>query len=605
MIKASNESHHCDLGQSGGMATRTSGCRLTALASALILAGAIGPSIAQATWVTELNSDETHAAENHLVTNIPNTFGGANVANLIGANRFYNAGVTGQNTIAANVEAGQIWNGHETLGHVANYVADPATFRSSGNAGPEFDRHATWVGMMIGGRNGGSVQGPWQPGIAPGTDLRSGAIATGWGGNAYSLSFGATNQTLATAYGAFFGSADVINSSWGGFDPTGTSNIARITDGLANQNPLTTFVVSAGNSGPAPNTVSAPGSGYNNITVGALQNSGGNVYNAVANFSSRGPQDYFDPANGTVQGVRAAVDIAAPGTNLTGAYYGGQTGGNNPSLPGSAPSGGPNSYSGGLAGTSFAAPVTAGGAALLDSASKNDAGLAGNANSRDARVVKAVLLNSADKIPGWNNGQQNVGGVIQTVQSLDYASGAGALNLDKAYDQYIEAGTRDAAGLGGGAVQEVGWDYGQVGAGQTNTYFIDDPLLEGSTLTVTLDWFRERAFDPVAMTVADIAQANLDLFVRDLIANTIIAASKSIYNNVEHLSFLLPKTSRYAIDVAYLGNLFGNITVEQYGLAWQGTAAVSAIPAPGTLALVLAGALGARLSRRGLNTARA
>lgn len=543
------------------------------------------------------------SGQNHLITSIPAPFNGANVANLIGASRFYSAGITGQNTIAANVEAGQVWNGHETLQHVTNFVT-PAGALQTVAGQPEFDRHATWVGMMIGGRNGGVNQGTWQPGIAPGTDLRSGAIATAWGGSAYSLGFNASAATLAGAYGAFFGSADVINSSWGGTDPSGNSLRATITDGLANQNRTTAFVVSAGNDGPGANTVGSPGSGYNNITVAALQNNGSNVYNSVAAFSSRGPQDYWDPVNGTIAGVRAAVDIAAPGTDLQSAYYGGQTGGNNPSLAGSpsGPAGGPAFYSSGLGGTSFAAPITAGGVALLDSASRADAGLAGNVNSRDARVVKAVLMNSADKIPGWSNGQANVGGIITTTQSLDWASGAGALNLDRAYDQYITAGTRDVTGLGGGTVEEVGWDYGEVALGQTNRYLIDDYLLGGSLFTVTLDWFRERTFSLTGLVAQDIGQANLDLIIMDIISNSIIAHSISTYNNVEHLSFLLPSTSRYAIDVSYIGNLFGSLNAEQYGLAWSGTAAV---PIPGTLALLLWGALGLGLARRQLNVARA
>ena len=75
--------------------------------------------------------------------------------------------------------------------------------------------------------------------------------------------------------------------------------------------------------------------------------------------------------------ARQVVDIAAPGQNLSSAYYGGETGGNgttdNPAVSGpgptgppSGPLGGPDFYTrGGLFGTSFAAPTVAGGAALL------------------------------------------------------------------------------------------------------------------------------------------------------------------------------------------------------------------------------------------------
>lgn len=554
-----------------------------------------------------LDPHQTFAARNHLITSNPGTFTGADVAAITGATRFYGAGITGQNTASMNIEAGHVWNGHESLDHVSTFLNEGGTFDSDGNpATPEYDRHATWVGAMIGGRNGGTSPGDWQTGIAPATDLQSGAVATAWGGSAYSLGFNLNIASMHASYGPAFGQADVINSSWGGTDAAGSGSIALITDGLQNLNPTTTFVASAGNSGPGANTVGAPGSGYNVITVGALQNDGSNVYDSVAGFSSRGPQDYADPVNGTVSGVRAAVDIAAPGTELTGAFYGGQTGGNNPTLSGSSPVAGADLYSANLGGTSFAAPITAGGAALLHSAREDDPGLAANAVADDGRVVKAVLLNSADKIPGWDNGQSDVGGVVTTTQSLDWDSGAGALDLDRAFDQYLTAGTRDLAGLGGGVVNAVGWDFGEVGLGDMNSYVIDDLLLGGSTLTATLAWFREREYDYLNGTFLDAAQANLDLIVRD-IATGAVAESISLFNLVEHLSFVLPYTGRYAIDVLYGANTFdataGSFDVEQFGLAWWGE--VADAPAPGTLLLLLLGGAATLRRRTALQHARA
>src|SRR5262249_18053745 len=151
-------------------------------------------------------------------------------------------------------------------------------------------------------------------------------------------------------------------------------------------------------------------------------------YNKPASFSSGGPNDYVDPSNGTINDARQVVDIAAPGENLAAAYYGGETGGNgttdNPAVFGPGPTGlpngplgGPDYYSrGGLGGTSFAAPTVAGGAALLYDAAYDV--FAGNPDARDARVMKAVLMNSADKTVGWNNGQvahpNGNGGVLTT-----------------------------------------------------------------------------------------------------------------------------------------------------------------------------------------------
>ncbi len=546
----------------------------------------------------------------YLQTNLPVTFSGGNVNNIVGANTFYANGITGQGTKTANVEAGHIWSGHETLGHVSQFSNDPSAWNDPGTIGQTadlYDRHATWVGMTIGGRNGGANQGTYQTGIAPNTDLKSGAIASVWSGNAYATAFNFTGNSFTTPYAAYFGTADVINSSWGGTDTRGIGGFAVALDGLANQSPSSTFVVAAGNSAdpdnnpntpPVTNTVGAPGSGYNAITVGALQNNGNNVYNSVAAFSSRGPQDFgWTDNNNNVFGCnacRAAVDIAAPGTTLTAAYFGGTGGGNNPSLTGS-PSGtvgGPNFYSLSIDGTSFASPIVAGGAALLDSASYNTPALAANASSRDARVIKAVLLNSADKIPGWTNGQiahPNGNGGVRTSQSLDYNSGAGALNLTKGYSQYVTAGTRDVAGIPSGnqgPVSPVGWDYGQVAAGVDNIYPINQPLLAGSLMTVTLDWFRERTFNVAQLALAEVGQADLDLRIRDMATGNLISESISGVNNTEHLYFTLPRTSTYQIEVTFFGTIFdfsGNLTSEQYGLAWSATA----VPEPAS-ALLLA-----------------
>jgi hypothetical protein len=525
--------------------------------------------------------------ENHIVSNVPGNLAlGTNINNLIGANRFYDAGFTGQGTIAASVEAGHIWNGHATLEHVAQFAHHPDAFGTTTN--DLFDRHATWVGSHIGGRMTATGGGAWQMGIAPDTDLRSGAIAAQWTGNAYALNFSFNTNSFVGGYAPHFGTADVINSSWGGNSPAGNNYFAVVLDALAAQNPQSTLVASAGNAGPGANTVGFPGSGYNAITVGALSNGGNNSYNTVASFSSRGPQDYSDP-NGTQFGVRAAVDIVAPGTNLHAAFYGGQTGGNHPGLTGSTNNGtDPNAYTFSVAGTSFAAPIVSGGVALLKSASYNTPELIGNVASRDTLVVKSVLMNSADKTVGWNNGQvANAAGGVTTTQALDWAAGAGAMNLDRAFDQYLTAGTRDVAGLANGdlgTVASVGWDLGNVLLGGSNLYTIGGMLAGGSEFSVTLNWFRNRVFNPIDFQVADVGQADLNLQVLDLISNTVISTSASLYNTTEHLSFLLPSTSQYGIRVVYDGNTFGTLTSVNYGLAWSG---VSSVPEPSALGLIL------------------
>ncbi len=530
---------------------------------------------------------------------------GLDVNALVGAERFYSAGYTGTRATAANIEAGHAWDQHESLGHISRF------FQTSnpGTAAPdlgEFDIHATWVAQAIAGR------GPtrFQQGIAYGAELWSGAIAVRYAdfvdGEPVIANgpFFTTTRSVVDPYAEAMlgisgnGRADVVNGSWGFTEPTGANIQAAIIDAMADQSG-TIAVFSAGNSGPGGNTVGGIGAGFNTITAGALASEFDAVpFDTPAGFSSRGPNDYFDPTSGVViPGVRAAVDLAAPGQDLVLAFYGGPTGGNRtgadlfPDDPGAT-----DLYSFGVGGTSFSAPIIAGGAALVVDAGKH---LFGTQASIDARVVKSVLQNSARKTDGWDNGQSNVGGVITTSQSLDWATGAGALDLDRAFAQYT-AGTTDVPGLGGETTEAVGWDYAEIDQGGVLEYTFDEELLGGTTFTATLNWFVGYQYDYSAdATLAlfgSFIDLDLSLFRLDEGQETLIAQSVSAFNNTEHLSFTLPSTGEYLLRVDWFGenyNFDGTVS-EPIGLAWAGTV----VPAPSGIALIGASAIIAARRRR-------
>jgi hypothetical protein len=349
-------------------------------------------------------------------------------------------------------------------------------------------------------------------------------------------------------------------------------------------------VFSAGNHGPGPNTVAAPATGYNVISVGALGSDTSNpTYDTVWGSSSRGPSHAFNAQTGaTVLNARVRVDIAAPGQNLTLAYYGGSTGGNF----GNPPNGGPAFYSGNQEGTSFAAPTVAGGIALMVDAGKT----LGLSNITDGRVVKAVLLNSADKTASWNNGQVNLGGVVTTAQALDYSVGAGRMNLARTLPYLTDpASTRDVPGTAQGHLGTVGrrgYDFGEADEGTANSYTLPGTNPLGSSLTVTLNWFVDRTVDsfenPTQST--DTALADLDLEVWSVVGGvftTLLAQSLSVYNNTEHLFLTDLPPGQIGIRVNYVGDawdLNGTDRSENYGLAWD----FVPVPEPGSVLGVMA-----------------
>lgn len=137
----------------------------------------------------------------------------------------------------------------------------------------------------------------------------------------------------ATANGA-----KVVSMSLGG-DPTdGTDPLSQaVNDLTASTGAL--FVIAAGNSGPAPGSLTAPGAATAALTVAATDKT-----DKLAGFSSRGPR----------QDGALKPDIAAPGVNITAARAAGTTIG--PIVD--------EQYTT-ISGTSMATPHVAGAAAIL------------------------------------------------------------------------------------------------------------------------------------------------------------------------------------------------------------------------------------------------
>ncbi len=530
-----------------------------------------------------------------------NAFTGQYINEFIGADVFYDRGFGGQNTIVASIEAGTIWSGHETLqGRISSILTDPSI---TGTQLGEADWHATMVGHAIGGRG----LYTYQVGIAPFATLWSGSMATSWNataGEAFTGSFSISESSFLSPFRQAMmptsgsAKADVLNGSWGFADPSGSDPVTITLDAMMRSSG-TLGVFAAGNEGPISNSVGAPGSGFNGISVAALTNSRTHPeYDQVASFSSRGPNDFFNPiSQTTTPAVRPAVDIAAPGDNLTLAFYGGSTGGN---VSGIDYAHGRNDlYITEMGGTSFAAPIVAGAAALMIDVAK----VYGVRDMSHPLVTKSILMASAHSLADWDNGQRNIDNIVRTTQALDYSTGAGVLDLANAYQILVGSSQLIAPGIffndtdttlgidganGGSAVGKQGWDLGSIRGG-SNIYTLAGRLAAGSQFSAALTWYAERTFGPTLDSASDVALSNLALELWRIDSShgdRMVARSEAPVSTSELLRLKIEQEGFYQFRVVFDGQNYNRAASPDlntpYGIAWMTT-----IPEPSTTLLVL------------------
>jgi hypothetical protein len=222
--------------------------------------------------------------------------------------------------------------------------------------------------------------------------------------------------------------------------------------------------------------------------------------------------------------------------------------------------------------TSYSTPLVAGAAAVLVQAGAREDGGAGTASaSSNSRTIKALLLNGAQKPPGWTN---------TSAMPLDTRYGAGVLNILNAYRQ-LRGGKHSPAvsatiPLGDPHLPpdttnnipvRCGWDFNaissRVSRDGVHHYFFD---LSGAsnrlfTFTGTLVWLREDN---------EIGINDLDLFLFDAATGALVGSSQSLVDNVEHLVVNSLPPGRYNVQVFKNGGLVKRIfDTETYALAFD------------------------------------
>jgi subtilisin-like proprotein convertase family protein len=244
--------------------------------------------------------------------------------------------------------------------------------------------------------------------------------------------FDVTTSITALHSSAYASGARISNNSWGADTAGGYSSTSQEFDALvrdaqptvAGRQPLTE-VVAAGNAGPRAETVGAPGTAKNVITVGASENVrpiGSTDGCAVADAGADSARDVIDfSSRGPAADLRQKPDLVAPGTHVTGAQP--QTGASydgsgtcNPQFPA-----GSSIYSL-VSGTSQATPEASGFASLVHRFFIDTYGDGTRAPS--PAMVKALMVNTAADLAG---GQDGDGGTLASVPNA--VDGWGRIDL--------------------------------------------------------------------------------------------------------------------------------------------------------------------------------
>ena len=290
-----------------------------------------------------------------------------------------------------------------------------------------------------------------------------------------------------------------------------------------------------------------PAAGSNVLSVGvvdALMDADGNI--SVWDFST--PKTAHS-SSGPTEDQRCKPDIVAPGTALV-------------------PSGNEkDDYVLQHNWSSLASPVVAGTAALLEQKAFSDASLkAAFDRPGKSLVLKAVLLNSAKKLPYWHKGR--IENDDNHDAPLDYTQGAGLLDALAAYEQLT-------AGMGKpGEVPGTGWDNRTLQSDDKAHEYKFDVREPNQMITATLCWNRiyqkKYPFNHALKKDADFRLELWGIDPNDSENNVLLDYSDSVNDNVEHIYFACdPNYTTYAIRVKYNDDQPDTSIKHRFAVAWS------------------------------------
>jgi hypothetical protein len=339
--------------------------------------------------------------------------------------------------------------------------------------------------------------------------------------------------------------ADIITASFGTqFEDWWTRGIEAMVehDGII-------VVAGIGNGSDAYDPLLYPGAGSNVIGVGVINSvNTENLADKLSHFSLAYPEN---SSLGPTSEGQCKPDIVAPGNCLA------------------ADTNNPNNYEPTGNWSSFSTPIVAGAIGLLVQKAKENIDLSPAVAKEGGNcVMKAILLNSATKLPYWHKGKLEQNDDHEA--PLDFLQGAGMLNAVGAYKNLIAGQTKP------GNVPIIGWDNNQLeNKNPQSVYKITIAEPNGESITATVSWNKhynsDYPFDPMPDEDADL---RLELWAVDTDEpnNTyLLDYSDSKTDNVEHI-YCKADANFTNYELVVTSSDTDEIQIDQrYGLAWNVT----------------------------------
>lgn len=307
-------------------------------------------------------------------------------------------------------------------------------------------------------------------------------------------------------------------------------------------------VAGIGNGSKVYDPLLYPGAGSNVIGVGVIDSvKTENLAVALANFSLASPE--HSSIGPTAKG-QCKPDIVAPGNCLA------------------ADVNDPDRYEPTGNWSSFSTPIVAGTLGLLVQKAKAEPHLSDAVAQQGGNcVMKAILLNSATKLPYWHKGKLTKDDDHEA--PLDFIQGAGMVNALGAY-QNLTAGSAKP-----GYAPPTGWDNNQLDINEIpeNIYQFTITKPAGKFITATAVWNKHYNNNyPFESAPDKDANLRLELWAIDLENpenDYLLDYSDSSIDNVEHIHVHADANyTDYQLIVSYSVD-DPNQTNQRYGLAWN------------------------------------